>query len=251
MSEHYTPGHAPNAADFMARRSLDSHGAFILPWITETSSVIDCGSGPGTITCDIAMRTRRGHVVGVDADESEVRSATGLAASRHIGNVRFRQASVYDLPFADGEFDVAFAHALLEHLSEPERAVSELNRVLRPGGILGVSSPDWGGFILAPNTDDVAAAVEAYKAMQVRNGGDPLAGRKLGQLLESEGFRDIQMDARYEVYESTQAIADYLAFQLQGEDLHATAIRDWASKPAGMFAQAWISSVGHKPSQEE
>jgi SAM-dependent methyltransferase len=250
MTEHYTPGHTLESADFMARRSLNSHGAFILPLLTETSSVIDCGAGPGTITCDIAERTRRGSVVGIDADESEVRSATKLAVLRRLDNVRFRQASVYDLSNVAGEFDVAFAHGLLEHLAEPDRAVSEIRRALRPGGILGVCSPDWGGFIVAPNTDAVVTAMETYMAIQVRNGGDPMMGRKLGQLLERAGFRDIQMDARYEVYETTGPIANYLALQLrrEGEDVHAKELVDWASNPVGMFAQAWISCTGTNPS---
>ena len=72
MRERYTPGHTPNAVDFMSRRTLDSHGAFFMPLLTNGIVVLDCGSGPGTITCDIAQRIPRGRVVGVDKDAKQV-----------------------------------------------------------------------------------------------------------------------------------------------------------------------------------
>jgi len=50
--------------------------------------------------------------------------------------------------------------------------------VLRPGGVIGVCTPDWGGFILTPPSDALTAAVAAYQELHRGNGGDPLAGRR-------------------------------------------------------------------------
>ena len=55
-TDTYLPGHSRNATDFMARRSLDSHGDFFLPYLTTGHAVLDCGCGPGTITLGIAER---------------------------------------------------------------------------------------------------------------------------------------------------------------------------------------------------
>jgi hypothetical protein len=44
--------------------------------------------------------------------------------------------------------------------------------VLKPGGVIGVCSPDWGGFVLAPPSARLSEAIEAYTSLQTRNGGD-------------------------------------------------------------------------------
>ena len=249
MQDRYTPGHTSNAVDFMSRRTLDSHGAFFIPLLADGLSVLDCGSGPGTITCDIAGRTPLGRVVGVDYDKSQVRLATDIARSRNLRNVEFRLADVYELPFQPESFDAVFSHALLEHLGEPCRAITEFRRVLRPGGVIGLSSPDWGGFLLAPTSKQLITAIGGYKELLISNDGDPYAGRKLGKLLENASFQAIEMKARYEMYESLESIGEYLALQLEnaGEAQHATTLREWASTPTGMFAQAWVSCTGRKP----
>lgn len=144
---------------------------------------------------------------------------------------------------------MVFSHALLEHLGEPARAVAEFSRVLRPGGVLAVCSPDWGGFLLAPPSDELAGAIAAYTSLQTRNGGDVCAGRKLPGLLSEAGCEDIQPLARYEIYESLELIGNYLALQLEGEgeSTHASTLREWARCLYGMFAQAWVSCTGRKP----
>ncbi len=250
MQDRYTPGHTSNAVDFMARRTLVSHGAFFIPILADGMSVLDCGSGPGTITCGIAEHIPSGRVVGVDNDKSQVKLATEMARSRHLPNLEFRLASAYELPFRAESFDAVFSHALIKHLGNPEGAISEFRRVLRPGGTIGLTSPDWGGFLFAPPSEELSAAIGGYEDLLTSNGGDPYAGLKLGQLLENVGFEAITMKARYEVYESLEFIGEYLALQLEsaGEAQHAAFLRKWAKAPSGMFAQAWGTCTGRKPS---
>lgn len=85
----------------------------------------------------------------------------------------------------------------MEHLSEPELALGEMFRVLRPQGVIGLSSPDWGGFILSPPSNKLCNAVQEYMALQTRNGGDVEVGRKLGIYLGNAGFETVEMSARY------------------------------------------------------
>ena len=249
MQERYTPGHTPNAVDFMSRRTLESHGSFFIPVLADGMSVLDCGSGPGTITCDFAQRIPDGRVVGVDADESQIALASNTARTRGLRNVEFREASAYELPFPDESFDAVFSHALLEHLGEPDRAISEIRRVLKPGGSVGLCSPDWGGFLLAPPSAQLSEAITRYEQISIANGGDPYVGRKFAHLLEKAEFEAIALQARYEVYGSLEFIGEYLAIQLEnaGESRHATTLREWADTPNGMFAQAWVSCTGRKP----
>jgi SAM-dependent methyltransferase len=187
-----------------------------------------------------------GEVHGVDLSEQQFAEPRAYAA-QHGLSVSFQQASVYELPFSEGYFDAVFAHALLEHLSDPVAALAEMARVMRPGGVLGACSPDWGGFIVAPPSDDLARAIETYTRHQRGNGGEPLAGRSLGAWALEAGFDDVRLDARYERYEAPERIADYLARQLDEVDpASADTVRQWAKQPGAMFAQTWVSAIARR-----
>ncbi len=247
--ETYTPGYSPLAAAFMVRRRLDPNGAFFLPHLKPGIRVLDCGCGPGTITRDIAKQVLPGEVTGVDFNADQIALASGEAKVQGIANIGFREASVYDLPFADDSFDAVFSHALLEHLKDPVKAAIEMKRVLKPGGMIGVCTPDWGGFLLAPPSEELLLAFEAYKALQNRNGGDVYCGHKLGLYLNAAGFEALVMRSRYENYAPLTTIGDFLAVNHEeaGEPGHATTWRAWGRRPNGMFSQAWVSCVGRKP----
>ena len=249
----YTPGHSQNATDFMSLRTLKTHGEFFLPYLKSGQSVLDCGCGPGTITLDIAAAVEPGHVVGIDFEQSQIDTALAAAHERHCGNAHLEPGDVTSLPLKDCSFDRVFSNALMEHLADPVMAMRELWRVPKPNGIVGVCSPDWGGFLLAPPSEQLAAAIKAYIAWQSKNGGDVNVGRKLGQHLAAAGFRDLHMSARYEVYADRDVIGDYLAVQLErtGDITSASTLRQWSQQDGGMFAQCWVSCVARKPAVGE
>ena len=248
-SETYTPGHTQNASDFMAKRTFESHGAFFLPYLETGLSVLDCGCGPGSITMGIATRTAPGKVVGIDFAQSQIERAKAAATQEGSPNVKFETGDCYSLSFDSGNFDRVFSHALMEHLADPVRALRELYRVLKAGGVIGVCSPDWGGFILSPPSPELSRAVEAYMALQSKNGGDVGVGRKLGVHLAAAGFDVTRISARYECYSSLEFIGEYLASQLEreGDRQSAMVFREWSAQNEGLFAQAWVSAVGVKP----
>jgi SAM-dependent methyltransferase len=247
-AELYTPGHTSNASDFMAKRSLQSHGQFFQDHLTPGAAVLDCGCGPGTITLGIARAVQPGRVTGVDFGASQIERANARAATEAVGNVTFRVADCYALPFESNAFDRIFSNALLEHLSDPVRALKECHRTLKPGGIIGVCGPDWGGFLLSPPSAELTRAVEAYTNLQTRNGGDVHVGRKLGVHLAAAGFEAVQMSARYECYPSRELIGEFLALQLeqQGDAQSAQTLRRWSKVEGGMFAQSWVEAVARK-----
>ena len=251
MNEVYTPGYSEQALAFMSRRRLDPNGAFFKPFLQPGIAVLDCGCGPGTITCDIAQAIAPGRVVGLDAGADQLDIARRHAAQRGMANVVFRQGNVYELPFPDGTFDAVFSHALLEHLSDVQRAVNEFYRVLKPGGVAGVCTPDWGAFIVTPETPAVRAAFQAYTALQDRNGGDVRTGRKLADYLTHAGFEGIRSQSRFENYEPLTTIGDFLAVNLEeaGDSVSAATWRSWARGPYGMFSQAWVWCTGHRPKE--
>lgn len=246
--ESYTPGHTTNATDFMSKRSLASHGAFFDQYLRAGMRVLDAGCGPGSITQGMAQRVAPAEVIGVDFAESQIDRAKKDAAAQGVRNVRFLKTGCYSLPFENETFDGVFSHALLEHLSEPKKALAEFHRVLKPGGHAGVCSPDFGGLVISPESKALSEAIAAYAALQAKNGGDLYVGRKLGVYLAESGFSAIQMQARYECYADLSLIGEYLALQLRrdGSEQHADTLIEWSRSRGGLFAQAWISAIGKK-----
>ena len=98
--------------------------------------ILDYGCGTGGNTSAYGSF---GNVVGIEPDSAAVR----LAHQR--GGARYCRSSGTDLPFRDGSFDVVLASDVLEHIEHDGKAVSEISRVVRPGGwvILSVPAHGW------------------------------------------------------------------------------------------------------------
>jgi len=247
--ERYTLGYDAAALAFVSRRTLESHGSFFIERLKDGMQVLDVGCGPGSMTLGLAARIGSGHVTGVDLGESQVQLARQVAAQHGVANATFRSGNAYELPFPDAQFDAVFSHALIEHLAEPVRAMREFLRVLKPGGVMGVATPDWSGFLYGPLTTELSAAVKAYEALQVSNGGDVNVGHKLSQYAVEAGFEKVSQRARFENFEPLTIITDLLAAKLDlaGQPAHAAVLRDFARTPHGMFAEAWVACTAVRP----
>lgn len=210
-------------------------------------AVLDCGCGPGTITLDLARAADGGRVVGVDIELTQTRQAQAEAGDLGLG---FVEANAYTLSFPDQTFDAVFAHALIEHLVEPDRVLREMRRVLRRGGVVGLRSPDRGGFIVYPLDEGTLRALDAYATLQCLNGGYLYAGRKLGAYLRCAGFVVTDQTASHEVYTEPELIAEYLAETLETQGpseqgrIAAANLRLWSCDRDAFFAQSWVEAVG-------
>jgi SAM-dependent methyltransferase len=110
--------------------------------------VLDMGCGAGRHAFE--MYRRGADVVAFDQDGDELAGVLELfSAMRQAGEVPadaeadIKQGDALSLPFADGEFDRVVAAEVLEHIPDDTTAISELARVLRPGGTLAVTVPRW------------------------------------------------------------------------------------------------------------
>lgn len=100
--------------------------------------VLDAGCGGGGTALSLAEESRL--AVGLDLDARFAGSGTRLRAERGIPNAGFVQGDGARLPFRDGAFDLVFSHSVIEHVASAEGYLRECHRVLRPGGVLYLST---------------------------------------------------------------------------------------------------------------
>jgi SAM-dependent methyltransferase len=248
----------------MARRTAAKEAAFLLPYLRPGMRVLDVGCGPGSITLGLAEVVAPGEAIGVDFQPLQVAQAQALSDTRGLTNTRFEVADAYQLPFPDCYFDVVFAHTLLWHLREPVRALTEMRRVLRRGGIVGVRDIDWGGRIHAPLTPVLEQWYEMTVRVRRRNGGNPFMARYQRQLLLDAGFA--RSEASASVWsagkpEETRQCSSFLKAQLQGfskavltegwmdEAALRTVVAEidaWAERPDALYVEMMCEAVGRK-----
>lgn len=189
----YTHGHHESVVRHHAARSAANSAGFLLPWLQSGMSLLDVGCGPGSITADLATRVAPGPVVGIDVAESVLEQAS--SATAESGNVTIRSGDVYSLDFADDSFDVVYAHQVLQHLTDPVRALREMRRVTRTGGLVAVRDADYGGFFWEPAEPRLDRWMELYQEVTRRNGAEANAGRHLSRWVSEAGFTQVTITA--------------------------------------------------------
>ena len=100
------------------------------------SSVLDVGCGEGVLTHQWAEQLGERRIVGIDLDDDTLKAEW---ETRRRPNLEYLTMAAETLPFADGEFDVATAIEVLEHVPDPAHTVAEMARVAK--GHLLVSVP--------------------------------------------------------------------------------------------------------------
>ena len=199
----YTHGHHESVLRIHSWRTVENSAAYLVPKLHAGASILDVGSGPGTITVDLARRVRPGRVIGIDSSPEIVARAAGLAASEGVANVEFRVGDAYALEFDDATFDVVHAHQVLQHLGRPVDALRDFRRVLKPGGIVAVRDVDYGGVIWNPPSAGLTRWLELYHDVHAWNGGEADAGRRLKSWAREAGFTDLEASASTWVFSTT------------------------------------------------
>jgi ubiquinone/menaquinone biosynthesis C-methylase UbiE len=248
----------------MVARSALKQAAFFVPHLRQGMHVLDCGSGPGSVTVDLAFLVAPGQVVGIDIGESEVERARGLASERGAANVRFETGNVYNLPFADDTFDAVFSNALFDHLSKPLDALSEMRRVLKPGGVVGIRAADADCYLSYPHNPAMQKYGDWTSRRKAEQGINRRIGKQLRAMLQEVGFTRVEASASYDSYgtpERVRLLGNALAATLssakkaneliqrgwanQAEvDEVAAALRDWAEDPDAFMAQSFGEAIG-------
>ncbi|MFK8907528.1 methyltransferase domain-containing protein [Streptomyces sp. YS-3] len=191
----YTHGHHASVLRSHTWRTAANSAAHLIGELRPGARILDIGCGPGTISADLAALVPDGHVTAVDAAPGIVERARAYAEERGQYNMAFAVADVHALAHPDASFDVVHAHQVLQHVGDPVRALREMRRVTRPGGLVAARDSDYGSFTWFPRVPALDAWLELYHRVARANGGEPDAGRRLRSWARAAGFTDITSTA--------------------------------------------------------
>ncbi|CAN5158119.1 hypothetical protein BH18ACT12_BH18ACT12_24180 [soil metagenome] len=156
--------------------------------------VLEVGCGPGFVTERLLDLLPDGSVTAIDNDPEMV-----ALARRRLGgfeNVEIREAPVTASGFPPATFDAATARLVFQHLPDPQSALAELRRVLRPGARLFITDIDNGWeLLLEPEPPHLDKVTAAFDRLRGDRGGATRIGRRLPRLLADAGFTELMLEA--------------------------------------------------------
>jgi ubiquinone/menaquinone biosynthesis C-methylase UbiE len=145
--------------------------------------LLDVACGPGVVTAAIAPRAAS--VVAFDATEPMLDKARARCAKAGLVNVAFESGDAESLPFADARFDGVVTRLAIHHFADPQRALGEMFRVLRPGGVAVIVD------VVSSENAEESSLQNAIERLRDPSHVRMLPASELDAGVARAGFRDI------------------------------------------------------------
>ena len=100
-------------------------------------SILDVACGPGLVACEFAAIAN--NVTGIDITEKMIEQAKTHQQEKRLKNMIWNIGDVLPLPYADNKFSIVLTRYSFHHFLEPQKVLSEMHRVCRPGGSILVA----------------------------------------------------------------------------------------------------------------
>ncbi len=169
-------------------------------------SLLEVGSGVGAQSAILLRRFPKVQLTCIDASPTQIEAAKNHLAQLSYSKGRYEilQMDAQNMDFEGAQFDGAFLCWILEHVPDPLRVLSEVRRVLRPGGRVFISEVMNSTFFLDPYSPCTWKYWMAFNDYQYDGAGDPFVGAKLGNLLTSVGFKNVRTKVKTWHFDSRQ-----------------------------------------------
>ncbi len=264
---NYTMGFSEAILDSLRRYPAEANSAYLLPHLRPGLRVLDFGCGPGTVSVGLAKAVEPGELHGVDMEESQIELARAVAESDRQGNAVFHVGDILHLPFEDGSFDVAHCHNVLMHIPDTQAVLTEVKRVLKPGGIIGCREMICESCYTYPDFGVIRKAWDMFEDLLTADDGHPQMGKELkGHVLDA-GFTNPRVTASWDICstpadvalvhgvtsnwflapEVTEAAIKYGAATRELCDRIADAYSRWKDVPGALCGIAFGEVVAEKP----
>lgn len=168
------------------------------------SRVLEAGCGVGAQTITLASNSPLAQITSVDISASSIAQAEQKVQAAGLTNVAFQPGDIFNLAFEPESFDHIFVCFVLEHLTQPVKALNCLSNFLKVGGTITVIEGDHGSAYFYPDSDAAARAIQCQVELQKRAGGNANIGRSLYPLLKTSGFDSIRVSPRMIYVDATK-----------------------------------------------
>jgi len=152
--------------------------------------ILDAGCGNGNVI-EKLVEMKMGKIHGIDFSLDRIKDAQ--KRFENASGVSFSQGSLEDTKVADSTYDTIVCRYIYEHLSNPKAVIKELNRVLKPGGMINIINFDDMVFNFYTKNEHFNREL---KKIQERIPQDIQIGRKLPQYLKQNNFDKVQWQAQ-------------------------------------------------------
>ena len=202
--------------------------------LPSATTVLDVGCGTGVVARAIAARDDfDGTVTGIDQSPEFIAAAGRLAAQDRVANrVELLVGDAHQLDFPAASFEVAVAHTLISHVRDPLTVLTEIARVVRPGGRVAIFDGDYASLTFGCSDPELGRAVEP--ALQSMIMSVPRVMRDIPRLLPSAGLHLATTQAH------AYAEAGSSTFFLNLAETYAPLASSAGQLPAALV-DAWLS----------
>ncbi|MBI4812170.1 class I SAM-dependent methyltransferase [Candidatus Falkowbacteria bacterium] len=177
----------------------------------DAKTVLEAGGGSGRYGLKIAQDLPNSKVIVVDIVDSSLSLIKKLAEEMKLENIYVGKDDVLKLSFPDNYFDLVISDAVIQHVADDGRAIGEMVRVLKPGGVLIVSAVGrWNFHSLYKAWLKLVGRQYEYKSERA------YTKKELRNLLEGKGLEIITEDGFYPAYGILRLKKRHKIFKLLG-----------------------------------
>ncbi|MBC9909898.1 arsenite methyltransferase [Chitinophaga varians] len=196
--------------------------------IKQGDTVIDLGSGAGN-DCFVARQAtgETGKVIGIDFTPAMIEKARANAEKLHFSNVEFRQGDIEKMPVTANAADVVVSNCVLNLVPNKNGVISEIFRVLKPGGHFSISDIVLQGTLPAT----IQQAAEMYAGCV----SGAIQKQTYLEMIENNGFKNITIQQEKTITIPDDILANYL---------HAAEIAAFRTGDTGIYS---ITVYAEKP----